>query len=83
MNIYLIDFENVGETSLNGIEDLNSDDKVYIFYSNKITINLFSRAEIGFINTNKPANISENQKRRVEPYAMDMAFRNSLIITIY
>ncbi len=38
MNIYLIDFENVGETSLNGIEDLNSDDKVYIFYSNKIKI---------------------------------------------
>ena len=63
MNIYLIDFENVGETSLNGIEDLNPDDKVYIFYSNKIKINLFSRAEIGFINTNKPANISENQKR--------------------
>lgn len=33
MTVYLVDFENVRSTGLIGVENLNSDDKVIIFYS--------------------------------------------------
>ena len=57
MAIYLVDFENVKSDGLNGINNLTSKDKVYIFYSvnaDKITFSLHkkmveSEAKINFI----------------------------------
>lgn len=40
MNVFLIDFENVQASGLNGIETLSEDDKVYIFYSTNCKISL-------------------------------------------
>lgn len=57
MSFYLIDFENVGEAGFNGIEKLQKEDTVIVFYSKnsckKISIDIFGRnvhhAEIRFI----------------------------------
>ncbi len=63
MNIYLIDYENVNASGLEGIKKLNDDDKVKIFYSDRIKSIPFARsvemiqskAEIEFIETRKVA----------------------------
>lgn len=57
MSFYLIDFENVGEAGFNGIEKLQKEDTVIVFYSKnsckKISIDIFGKnvhhAEIRFI----------------------------------
>lgn len=54
MNHYLVDYENVGPEGMNGIELLNMDSRIYIFYTknaDKLTFNLHiklneSRAEV-------------------------------------
>lgn len=59
MSFYLIDFENVGEAEFNGIEKLQKEDTVIVFYSKnsckKISIDIFGRnrnhAEMQFIKT--------------------------------
>lgn len=46
MSFYLIDFENVGETGFNGIENLQKEDTVIVFYSKnscKISMDILSR----------------------------------------
>ncbi len=63
MSIYLIDYENVNESGLEGIKELKSDDQVHIFYSDQIKTIPFersielsqSRARIEFIQTRKTA----------------------------
>ena len=63
MNVYLIDYENVNASGLEGIKKLNDDDKVKIFYSDRIKSIPFARsvemiqskAEIEFIETRKVA----------------------------
>lgn len=54
MSFYLIDFENVGETGFNGIENLQKEDTVIVFYSKnscKISMDILSRnnTEMQFI----------------------------------
>lgn len=47
--IYLIDFENVANSGFNGIEKLNGEDKIIIFYSENrstISINVHRKLEI-------------------------------------
>ena len=49
MNYYFIDFENVNSQGLEGIEDLNSDDCVIIFYSanaNSMTFEMHNKINI-------------------------------------
>jgi hypothetical protein len=61
MNIFLIDFENVNESSLEGIKNLKSGDFIYIFHGEQLkTIPLErtkemikSSADIDFISTHK------------------------------
>ncbi|MCR5099541.1 MAG: hypothetical protein K6B14_11440 [Lachnospiraceae bacterium] len=63
MSIYLIDYENVNESGLEGVKALKSDDQVHIFYSDQIKTIPFersielsqSRARIEFIQTRKTA----------------------------
>ena len=63
MSIYLIDYENVNESGLEGIKTLKSDDQVHIFYSDQIKTIPFersielsqSRARIEYIQTRKTA----------------------------
>ncbi len=63
MSIYLIDYENVNESGLEGVKSLKSDDQVHIFFSDQIknipfdrSIELTqSRAKIEFIRTHKTA----------------------------
>ena len=63
MSIYLIDYENVNESGLEGIKALKSEDQVHIFFSDQIKSIPFersieltqSRAHIEFIRTHKTA----------------------------
>lgn len=63
MSIYLIDYENVNESGLEGVKSLKSDDQVHIFYSDQIKTIPFersielsqSRAKIEYIQTRKTA----------------------------
>ncbi len=63
MSIYLIDYENVNESGLEGIKSLKSEDQVHIFYSDQIKTIPFersielsqSRARIEYIQTRKTA----------------------------
>ena len=63
MSIYLIDYENVNESGLEGVKSLKSDDQVHIFYSDQIKTIPFersielsqSRARIEYIQTRKTA----------------------------
>ena len=61
MNVFLIDFENVNESSLAGIKNLKSDDFVYIFHGEQLKAiplertkeMIKSNADIDFISTHK------------------------------
>ena len=63
MSIYLIDYENVNESGLEGVKSLRSEDQVHIFFSDQIKSIPFersieltqSRAHIEFIRTHKTA----------------------------
>ena len=61
MNIYLVDYENVNSSGIEGIKNLKLEDKVYIFYSEQIKTIPFeksielvkSKAQIEFIEIKK------------------------------
>ena len=61
MNIYLVDYENVNSSGIEGIKNLKLKDKVYIFYSEQIKTIPFeksielvkSKAQIEFIEIKK------------------------------
>ena len=63
MSIYLIDYENVNESGLEGVKGLKSEDQVHIFFSDQIKTIPFersieltqSRARIEYIRTHKTA----------------------------
>ncbi len=63
MSIYLIDYENVNESGLEGVKSLKAEDQVHIFFSDQIKSIPFERsieltqshAQIEFIRTHKTA----------------------------
>ena len=44
MSIFLVDFENVNVTGIEGVKNLNADDKVFIFYSETIKTISFEKS---------------------------------------